>query len=635
MLQDIRDNTQGVISKVIVFLFVAIFALWGVESIIGGFLRPSAVAQVNGQEITEQQLASNTQTLLASLGGNLEGMDQALLEQVALNQLIEQTLVRQVAERFGMQISDRRIDQEIITNSQFQVNGVFDRDLAARTLLSQGYSVPLYREQLRESMVMSQVANAYMSSNFVTEAELQQIAEMRLQSRDFRYLSIPIGTHTLGEAIPDAQIQAYYTANQSQFMTPETVSVNYVLLDKADIAASQSIDEAIVRAQYLEESSAFEAAAERRASHILFEVGPNLSEAEALTQAQAARQRLDAGESFEDLALELSSDTASAEVGGDIGFSDGSAFPEAIEEALDSLRLGEVSGPVVSEFGVHLVMLTESTEADFPPYEEVAPRIIRDLQTQMAESRYAELLEDLSNLAFESSDINGVSAGTGIAVQVSEPFDRNGGSGIFANPSVVTAAFSGEVLEDGLNSDLIEVGPDQAVVLQLNAHAPAALRPLEEVQAEIAVILRTELEKERAATLGQQLLTALEAGQPIDSQLTDFELAWIEQSQATRASVTLNREIIDAVFAMQHPEPGQPTRQGIALSNGTYVIVELSAVNAGDIANMSDAERNALTQSILDEKARSEFDAFVDTLRSSADVTLRLPADNELLDAPL
>jgi peptidyl-prolyl cis-trans isomerase D len=627
MLQDIRDNTQGVIAKVIIGLIVAVFALWGVESIIGGFIAAPSVAQVNGEDITEQQLALSTQNLLASLGGNAGNIDQSLLEQIALNQLIEEILLRQAAEGASLGMSEDRIDRAILENPSFQINGVFDSDLAVRTIASQGLNVPLYREQLEASMLLSQLANAYSSSDFVTESELQRIAELRLQSRDFRFISLTLGTRTLGEAIPDEDIAEYYQANQEEFAIPEQVNVQYVELNRASIMEEIQIDEQLIRDQYEEERSAFAGAAERRASHILFEVGASLTEDAALAQAQAAKARLDNGEDFGALALELSSDVISAEQEGDIGYSDGTAFPQPIEDVLLELEVDQVSDPVITEFGVHLVRLTEDAVTEFASYEEVADRIGRDLRSAQAEQIFAQRLEDLSNMAFESADLQPMTEELGLEIQESGLFPRSGGEGLFANSLVIDAAFSDDVLEAGFNSDPIELNDSQAIVLRLLDRQEASYRPLEELEGEIAVILRTELERERARDLGQEILAALVQGEDIAQLLEANELEWIEQAGITRDSTTINREITNSVFSLPAPDGDSPVYEGVALTNGTYVVVELNNVEVGDLASMPDAERQSIQDSILAERSQSLFSSYLNYLRANAEITTRVIED--------
>ena len=619
MLQDIRDNSQGVIAKVIIGLIVAVFALFGVESIIGGFVTSPPVAEVNGEEITEAQLQSNTQQFLNSIGGNIGSIDQDLLEQIALNQLIEEVVMRQTAEAASMLISNDRIDRSILETESFQIGGVFDTELAVRTMATQGFSVPLYRQTLHQQMVMSQLANAYSSSNFVTDAELQRIAELTAQSRDFRYVSITLGTRTLGTAISDAEIAAYYEANKEDFSEDETVVVRYVMLDKDAIAEEIVVDETALLAQYESERNAFEGSSERRASHILLEVGGDLSEAQALQLAAEARQRLLDGEEFADLALELSSDVVSAEEGGDIGYTDGGAFPPEIEAALDLLMVYEVSEPVITEFGVHLVKLTEEAENVFQPYEEVAARIERDMKSAEVELIYAERLENLSNLAFETGDLLTISEQLNMPILQSERIGRIGNSGIFSNPAVVAAAFSDDVLLEGNNSDVIELNASQSAVLRMQEFNEASIRPLEEVEPEIAVILRTEMEQQAVQTLGNELLLAAESGVPLDELLAENELEWIAEVGVQRNAFNVNREIISEVFGMPKPENG-PELASMTLQNGTFVLLELSRVINGTVDSLGEEERVTLTDTLTDDLGNSDFQAFLNNIRVNADI---------------
>ena len=630
MLQDIRDNSQGVVAKVIIGFIVAIFALFGVDSIMSGFTTSPPIAEINGEEITEAQLQLSTQNLLNSIGGSVDSLDQGLLEQIALSQIVEEVLLRQSAQNSAMTISSNRIDRSIIENSQFQINGTFDSDFAIRTMASQGFSVPLYRETLKQQMLLSQLANAYSSSAFVTDVELERIAGLSAQTRDFRYLSIPLGTRTLGTAITDAEIQAYYDDNQENFTQPETVSVRYVMLDKNAITEEIELDEALIRAQYETEREAFEGSAEKRASHILFEVGGDFTEAQALELAATAKQRLDAGEDFGAVALDMSTDTISAEDGGDIGYTDGSAFPEAIEEALEVLALNEISGPVVTEFGVHIVMLTEDSENVFQSYEEVAERIERELKSSEIELIYAERLEDLSNLAFETGDLQTISEELDMNVLISGAFGRTGGTGIFSNQALIAAAFSEEVLLEGNNSEVIELNPSQAVVMNVLEFTEATILPLEEVEPEIAVILRTEMERQAVQDLSDQILTAIENGDSIEQLLADNELEWLTEQGSARVDASVNREILSRVFAMSLPEADTPAYGNLVLSNDTAVIVELNSINTGSIETLAQIDRENMVSSMISDLGNSDFQAYMSNLQQSADI------ESSILDeAPL
>lgn len=622
MLQDIRDNSQGVIAKIIIGLIVAVFALFGVESIIGGFVASPPVAEVNGEEISEAQLQANTQNLLASIGGGIDSLDQGLLEQIALNQIIEEVVLRQSAENADMTISSDRVDRSILEAQQFQINGVFDPDLAVRTMASQGYSVPLYRTSLQQQMLLAQVANAYTTSNFVTESELQRLAALSAQTRDFRYLSITMGTRTLGTAISDEEILAHYEQYQEDFREDETVTVSYVLLDKDAIAEEIEVDESELRARYEEERSSFEGNAEKRASHILFEVGGDVSEDQALELASQTQQRLADGEEFAALALELSADVVSGEDGGDIGYSDGGAFPEEIEAALEIMELDQVSDPIITDFGVHLVKLTEAAETVYQSYEEVAGRIEREMKSAEVELRYGERLEDLSNLAFETGDLLTIAEELNLVILQSEAFGRDGGSGLFSNPRVVAAAFSDEVLLDGNNSEVVELSDRQSTVLRVEEFTESTILPLEEVEPEIAVLIRTDMEREAVQALGDEIVAAIDSNTAIDELLAENELEWISEEAVSRNSPAVNREILARAFAMSKSD-SEPEYANITLDNGTLIIIELNQITPGTVESLAEEERATITGSMLVDLGNSDFQAFITNLRDNADIQAR------------
>ena len=441
----------------------------------------------------------------------------------------------------------------------------------------------------------------------------------------FRYIPITLGTRTLGTAISDEEIQAYYDANQQDFSLEETVSVSYVLLDKNAIFDEIEVEESRIREQYEVERDSFEGASEKRASHILFEIEG--SEADTIAAAAVARQRILDGEDFGEVARELSIDTISAEEDGDIGYTDGTAFPEAVEEALVSLELNVVSEPVVSEFGVHLLKLTEDAENVFPSFEEARERIEREIKSSEVELIYAERLEDMSNLAFETGDLIAISEDLGLEIQQSEAFSRSGGSGLFSNPNLVAEAFSDSVLIDGNNSEVVELNPSQSIVLRLLDYTEASVEPLDEVKAEIAVLIRTEMETEATQVLGEQIRQALESGNGVEELLTSNELEWIVEEGIERNAATVNREIVNQVFSMPAPVEGESEVNGISLANGSYAIIELNRVNVGQASDLEEFERESLMASLLQQMGNRDFQAFVANLRENADVKSTLEDD--------
>jgi len=285
--------------------------------------------------------------------------------------------------------------------------------------------------------------------------------------------------------------------------------------------------------------------------------------------------------------------------------------------------MDEVSAPVVSEFGVHLVKLTEDAENVFVPFEEARDRIERDLKSSEVELIYAERLQDLSNLAFETGDLQTISEDLGLAVLQSEPIRRNGGGDVFNNQNAVDAVFSDEVLLDGNNSDVIELNDAQSVVVRVESFNASSVLPVEEVQPEIAVILRTEMERQAVQDLGNQLAEALETGQGLEELLIENDLEWIDETEINRDAFTVNREVIDTVFALPRPQ-GEPELASITLSNGTFVLAELHQVNEGSIDSIPEEERLEIEALIATDLGSSEFQAYLNTLRENSDIQTSL-----------
>lgn len=631
MLQDIRENSQGLVAKIIIGFIITLFALLGVDSIIGGFTSSPTVATVNGDKITDVQLAAGVQNLLASIGGNPGNLDENLIQQVALSQIIEDRLLQQSAAESGMAISSRGVDRAIINTPGFQVGGVYNEEIAARTMATQGFTAATYKDALARQMVAEQLVNGFAASSFVTVPELERIAALSSQTRDFRFLSVTLGNRTAGEPIPAEQIQTYYENNQAQFMLDEEVVIDYVVLDKNAIFATVEVTDDAIAAQYETEAALSSTASQRRAAHILLEVNDSLTREQAIEQATALKLRLDAGEDFAALALEASNDTVSAEDGGDIGYTDGTAFPEELEQALIALEVGQTSDPVVSEFGVHLVKLTEYDINEFPSLEEETDRIRRELASTEVDEIYFEQLEALANLAFETSDLTAINEDLDLEIMESESFTRTGGSSeVTTNGNVIAAAFSDEVLLEGLNSEVIEMGSDRAVVLRLREYTESSIRPLAEVRGEIAAILRTEIEKERALSLGETLLASLESGEDVEDLIVENELQWIAQSGAARNQAGLNREVITEAFSMPAPAAGASNFTGLQLSNGTYVVLELQAIHKGSLEQLTQDERNAMIARFVEAEGREAFTNYMEGLKNNADITETLLSSEEI-----
>jgi peptidyl-prolyl cis-trans isomerase D len=319
MLQNIRNNSQGLLAKIFVGFIVFVFAIFGLDSIVGTIVSTNSTVSVNGVPIDELAIESEsqriTQDLLSSLGGQIDisSLDTTQFREQAINNLVERELLIQAAAESGMLISSATLDRQIAQTPDFQVNGAFSNERARALLASFGMTPALYRASLQQQGVLNQMLTAYSTSSFATPTEMENLARINEEKRNFRYVRISAADLAQTQEISEEELSQYYDANSALFMQGEQVSLEYLELNKNDLLAEIEISEEQIEAQYAAELSSLQAQTERRASHILLQVGDELDE--ALMQAQELKSRIDNGESFEDLAAEFSVDSGSSQFG--------------------------------------------------------------------------------------------------------------------------------------------------------------------------------------------------------------------------------------------------------------------------------------------------------------------------------
>jgi len=626
MLQKIRDNSQGTAAKIFVWFIIVVFGAWGASTIVSSVINATPVVSVNGEEIDELEVERNAQLKMQEYleaqgpDADLSGIDEELIREAAISELIQRKLLLQYAEQTGMVISSRAIDRSIAQTPDFQVDGVFNGERAQMLLQSMGYTPNSYRSALATEGVINQTSFAYGLSGFTTRKELEHLAALVNQTRDIRYILINLGSELDNIEIQEEDIQNYYTENEQSFILEEQVSLEYLELDKEEIFDEVTVTEEQIRQRYDEEQLEYQSQIERRASHILLEAFDDADYDEAMSQATELKQRIDDGESFEELAAEFSNDLGSAADGGDVGYTTGDTFVEPFEQALLSLDVGEVSAPVRTEFGVHLIKLTERSESEIETFEDARERLERDLKTAQVDTIFLARQEELGNLAFESFDLADPAEIMGLEIQTTGLFGRSGGTGIAANQDVINSGFSQEVLLDGLNSNLIAITPSRSVVIRVKEHNQPEIQPLESVRGEIEVMLRFDKIRDMSIDLGETIVSSINNGQNIDTLLETQNLSWNQISELERTNPALPPELVANVFEMDTPADGETSVEGFELATGDYVVVELQQVNDGIIEDFEEAELESLQDFLAQQSANAEFQALVMGMQERAEI---------------
>lgn len=620
MLQNIRDNSQGWIAKTIIGVIVALMALTGFDAIFQATTHKNEAAKVNGEEISQNELSQavdmQRRQLMQQLGKDFDAslLDEKMLRESALKGLIDRKLLLQGAEQSKFAFSEAALDQVILQTPEFQVDGKFSSDRFDQVIRQLGYSRMQFRQMLAQEMLIGQLRAGVAGSGFVTDAQVLAFARLEKQTRDFATLNIKADPSTV--KLTDDEVKAYYDEHAKEFMTPDQVVIDYLELKKSSFFDQVAVKDEDLQAAYQKEIANL--SEQRRAAHILIEVNDKTTEAQAKAKIEEVQARLAKGEKFEALAKEFSQDPGSANNGGDLGYAGPGVYDPAFEKALYSLNKDQVSEPVRTDFGFHLIKLLGVEAPEVPTLASLKDKLTRELKTQQVEQRFVEATKQLEDSSFEASDLAQPAQDLKLTVHTSKPFGREGGEGVAANRAVVTAAFSTEVLEEGANSTAIELDPETVIVLRAKEHLKPAQLPLESV----ATAIRAQLTKEHASaaakTKAEQLIASLRDGKTPLDKAVDGQ-SWKVTEAANRAQEGVDPAVLQALFRMPKPAAkDKPTFTSVTLADGSLTIVRLNGVN--EAAAPTDEEKAQYRRFLASRVGQQDFAAYRKQLEAEADI---------------
>ena len=616
MLDSFRSNMKG-IAFGIVILIAIVFAFSGIGSLSMSGSGADTAVTVNGEKITEFSVQRAISGEKRRILNENEGLDAAvltdeLIRPQVVNQIIGRTLLTQAAKSAGMGVSSRTTSQVLLGTAAFQdEDGRFDQDLYLYTIRDQGYTSGNFLEMLKGDMLVEQYVRGFIASGFTTETEVDLLASISEQQRDYYYLTLPLQASADAVDLSDEQIENYYQANKQRYQAAEQVVVDYIELNPELFSATQTIAEEQIKARYEEQLESLESTTSRQAAHIL------LTDPSDATLSEI-NQKLAAGESFEALAKEYSEDVGSADFGGDLGYSSGDTFPESFEAALEALQLGEVSAPVSTDSGTHLIKLLDIQEQSID-FSTERGRIEQELIAELTDVWLVEKLAKLKELSYNAESLAEIAEDLQLTAQVSAPFTRAGGAGISAEPAVVKAAFSAEVLEDSYASEVLELGDDRYLVLKLNRAIPARQKALAEVKGTVIATLSSELARADLAARGAELLARVDSGDQIETVAKAENLDWQVVLDAKRSTGGINDEVKGFVFQLPATATGDLI-ESFYTRSGDFVLVALTDVEPGDSSKLSREQKASLSNVGVSSTGGRELQAVQASLLDSADI---------------
>ena len=631
LLQSIRDRLTGVLAFIILGLLIIPFAFVGVNEYLSAG-SGNQVALVNEEEITfeafNQSFINYRRQMQQRLGDgfNPADYDSLVARLEHLDRMIDEELLRQAAESLEFAVDDERLAETIREIPAFQVDGAFNTDVYQARVAAMGMTVPQFESQLRQSAAISTLPQAVSSSSFATDREYREFVALTEQTRDFQVLMIPSVLDDVSETVSEGALLAWYEDNRARFQTEEQVTIEYVELNSSMLPEGELPSEEDLRAAYEAQQGRFITPERRRVSHILIEAPASAPQAEieaARLRAEAIAAQALSGEDFAALAESSSEDIGSAALGGDLGFLEPGIMAESFEEAAFGLSLEEpVSDPVQTGFGWHIIKLTDIEPASGMSFEEAREVLLDEAREAGSERAFLDLADRLVDIVYEDpTTLEAASLDLGLEIRTEGPFTRAGGSGIASNPEVVEAAFSDLVLVQESASDLIDLGPTDAVVLRVLEHEPVRTRSFEEVRDAVVQGVREELAMTQARERAESLRARVVSGDTLEA-ISEADGLILETVEAAgRQSLTPDQLVVRNVFRLLRPEGDTPGLHVVEGVNG-YSLVSLQSVVDGEVAEnapLASRQARAMMGTI---NASVESWALVRQLRENADVRI-------------
>jgi peptidyl-prolyl cis-trans isomerase D len=539
----------------------------------------------------------------------------ARVRENVIERLVQQELQTQLANELGLRVSDEALKEEIRGIPSFQIAGQFSNDRYIQVIRQMNYQPDAFRDYLRTEMTRSQLVSAVAGTDFALNGEVSIATQLEAQVRDLDYLIVSADKVKAGIEVTGTEISDYYTLNQSQFMSQEQVSVEYVELSSDSVVLDTPITEQDIELAYEENKAQYVEAEKRRVAHILIDNSED--DAAAKLKAEAVLAKLNAGEDFAKLAETESDDIVSGELGGDLDWIDRDMMDPAFEDAAFALKAkGDVTEIVKSEFGYHIIKLTDLLAQQIKTLDQVKEELKASLEKDAKTELFFGKQTELAELAFEVADSLEDAAGAiNHEVMSTALFNRFNAPAALSNPVVVKAVFSAELIEDGVNSEVIELGDEHVIVVRIKEHKAAATKPMTEVSEQIKSTLVNQKAAELTKEKSDSLYVKVQAGSTLADIATEAEAEVKQVTGLTRSDRSVSPEIAQSVFKLAHPTDEAVTDL-VSLNNGDVAIVALTKVTAADAVTVEpQVKQNFATQQI-----NKNYLVFVNSLKADAEV---------------
>ncbi|MSR15653.1 MAG: hypothetical protein EXR86_14070 [Gammaproteobacteria bacterium] len=627
MLQTIRERAQGLVAAVIVTLLILTFAVWGIESYLNE-ARRVVVATVDGEEIElaayQESYQRMRQRAQAELGDAFDPRMWAedSIKLKALDFLVDERLLTQSINRARMRISDAQVSEYLRASPNFQVEGKFSGERYAQVTSMLGFSEQTFESQTRNDLALQQLRAGVAASTFVTVGEAQRALQLREQKRTIGYTVIAPNEPST-ESVSATDIADYYEKHKEEYRVEEKVALEFLELKLDDLKSDVTVNEDALNAYYDSHKADFTVEEQRNANHILIKVKPDATPTDAEKAKQKAlklREQVIAGADFETLAKENSDDIGSRSEGGETGlFGRGVMAPE-FEQAAFKLKVDEVSEPIKTAFGFHIIKLKAIAPSGTKSYSEVKSEIESKFRAEQAENLYFDAAERFSDAVYEHPDSLVEGADTlGLTIQTAIAQSRQEIAAQFSE-AVADAAWEPEVLLEGLASAPLEIGSDRIVAIRVTQHEASKVPALDQIKDALTAEIQTQRVRAAAKARGDGIIERLRKGEDRATVLSAEKLEWEEHLQIDREDSAVNRAVSRAGFKVPVKKNDAPVYLGIELGTGGFAVMGVSDPRDTELATLDAVATKELRRGNERLRAAGDWLDFVAALRANVEV---------------
>ena len=601
MLITIRERASGVIGWTVAGVIILVFAVWGIGSYFEGvseiIVATADKIEIN-QQTYQQAMSDRRRRLVQMMGRNVDAelFSSTAFKRQVVEELIDTTLQNETLHASGFRISDAQLAALIQNTAVFHTDGQFDRDRYELLVQNSGMTIQGYESYQRQQGVVDQLVRGLGQSAIVSTNSIDKAWKLLDQRRIASYTTLEFDNFLDDIQVSETAIEKEYQANLDGYFEPASIQVDYLKLSVEDLGTRLDVDEADILRMYEDNPDRYRQPGSRSASHILLSVSPDAADAQIDQVRQRASEivaRARGGESFASLAEVNSDDKGSAKRGGELGVIRPGTMVKPFEDAVFVMGEGEISEPVRTQYGFHVIRLDRITASRVQSLDQVRSEIEIEVRRLRAEERFNELAEILGSTVFEQPDsLEPAADHLGVKVMRSEWFTQDAGTGIAEFQVVRDAAFGNEVLIDGLNSELIEIDQDNLVAVRKVDYRARRQLDLNEARPGLEKRLRAVEASDKMEKAGEDLVARLKSGADWDELLIAHKLARVRLPETTETLLEpLEQVVARVVYAALVPLSGQIVYGGERISPARYAIYRLERVEFGDLANASEEDR--------------------------------------------